>query len=630
MYTDPGTKAADDAVAKLERRLRRVYRQAQEEIQEKLDAFLGSSAARQKAMLQKLKDGTITKTEYDSWMRGQVFQGDQWKAKLDSVTQTLADANKIALKMVNGESQDVFAENATYQNYRMEHDAGVDFGFGIYDSATVTRLIRERPDVLPQRSLNIPKDKAWNRRNFLNIITQGIIQGESIPKIAKRMAEETGSTNRKQMIRTARTTMTGAQNAGRIEAMKSAQQKGINVRKRWMATLDFRTRDAHGHLDGQVQDVDKPFHSDLGPIMYPGDFSAAPANYYNCRCTLVNVYPDYQQPVGIGAEVNGVKVLLQGQTQPGIPRRDNISGEMIGDMTYDEWKAAKNAAASEVPHHIVVQGKDLTGEWNRRKGDYEFEIEDVINAQGFDGIPRSVDSDEFDRLVTEANGGKGFVAQRTYSAPDEQTLEVYRDQLYNGKWYVDCSTGGAQYGRGMYSAADYSGKLSEGIKEEMQHYIETNRVRGNNYSRIETFTLDKSAKIITYDEIEKKFREYTKTQDYNTLLDKAMGTIFDEMGLTSSQKKDYGKMMHGYWTATTKKQVAQYNEIVSKVGYTKQDVHLLADRINAQYHVFDDARIHDIGSYAALLGYDAINAEGHGASGSYTVILNRTKVIFRR
>ena len=36
----------------------------------------------------------------------------------------------------------------------------------------------------------------------------------------------------------------------------------------------------------------------------------------------------------------------------------------------------------------------------------------------------------------------------------------------------------------------------------------------------------------------------------------------------------------------------------------------------------------DTGAFAALLGYDAINAEGHGASGSYTVILNRTKCIF--
>lgn len=37
----------------------------------------------------------------------------------------------------------------------------------------------------------------------------------------------------------------------------------------------------------------------------------------------------------------------------------------------------------------------------------------------------------------------------------------------------------------------------------------------------------------------------------------------------------------------------------------------------------------DDGSFAALLGYDAINAEGHGESGSYTVILNRTKLIIK-
>ena len=38
----------------------------------------------------------------------------------------------------------------------------------------------------------------------------------------------------------------------------------------------------------------------------------------------------------------------------------------------------------------------------------------------------------------------------------------------------------------------------------------------------------------------------------------------------------------------------------------------------------------DAGVVATLMGYDAINAQGHGKSGSYTVILNRTKVIFKK
>ena len=37
----------------------------------------------------------------------------------------------------------------------------------------------------------------------------------------------------------------------------------------------------------------------------------------------------------------------------------------------------------------------------------------------------------------------------------------------------------------------------------------------------------------------------------------------------------------------------------------------------------------DVSTLAAEMGYDVINAEGHGQSGSYTVILNRTKLIIR-
>ena len=38
----------------------------------------------------------------------------------------------------------------------------------------------------------------------------------------------------------------------------------------------------------------------------------------------------------------------------------------------------------------------------------------------------------------------------------------------------------------------------------------------------------------------------------------------------------------------------------------------------------------DVGAVATLFGYDAINAVEHGESGSYTVILNRTKAIFKK
>jgi SPP1 gp7 family putative phage head morphogenesis protein len=117
-------------------------------------------------------------------------------------------------------------------------------------------------------------------------VLQGIVQGESIPKIAKRLRNVT-EMNRASAIRNARTTVTSAENKGRMDSLHRAAEKGVITRKVWMAAIDARTRDAHRLLDGQDQDIDDPFKSILGDIMYPGDPNAEdPANVYNCRCSL--------------------------------------------------------------------------------------------------------------------------------------------------------------------------------------------------------------------------------------------------------------------------------------------------------------------------------------------------------
>ena len=318
---DYGERYTDRAHIALVRRMRGVYRQAQEEIIEKLNAHHKHMTAMEKVKRAQMEAGQITEKQYLDWLYGQKFIGKQWQDKVTSVATTLLTANRQANAMIEGQKRAVFGENATWQAYQMEHDAGLDLSFGIYDSATVTRLLREEPELLPRKVVNGKKDMAWNRKNIANAVTQGIIQGESIPEIANRIAKQTSSTNMKAMTRYARTAMTGAQNAGRIEAMHDAQSMGIKVKKQWIATLDNRTRDAHADLDGQVQEVDKPFESALGKIMYPGDPSAAPGNVYNCRCMLGYVYPEYDE--------------WKGQ------RRDNINGKLIEDMTYREWKNAK-------------------------------------------------------------------------------------------------------------------------------------------------------------------------------------------------------------------------------------------------------------------------------------------------
>lgn len=318
-----GTGYADKAQAEIESRLRRIYSDAQKELTEKLNAHTKRLNAQDKVKRQQLADGQITQAQYNSWLRGQMFTGQQWKNKVDSLSETMLHANEQANAIVEGKRKAVFGKNVLYQSKRIQDDLHMGISFSAYDSASVTRLLRDQPELLPRRKVDKKKDKGWNQENISDAITQGIIQGDSIPEIAKRIATKTASKNEQAMVRYARTAMTGAQNAGRMEALHEAQDMGIKVKKVWLATLDSRTRHAHALLDGQTKDVDEPFESELGPIMYPGDLSANPANTWNCRCTLIYKYEGYG---------------MQNAT-----RYDQENGEEIENMTYSEWKNSKLA-----------------------------------------------------------------------------------------------------------------------------------------------------------------------------------------------------------------------------------------------------------------------------------------------
>ena len=116
-------------------------------------------------------------------------------------------------------------------------------------------------------------------------------RGEGIDQITDRLVNGLVTTNESKMETFARTAMTGAQNAGRQEQMREAVELGLEVNKRWIATMDSRTRDSHRALDGEEVPQDEEFSNGLE---YPGDPSGDPAEIYNCRCSMKSVYPKYE------------------------------------------------------------------------------------------------------------------------------------------------------------------------------------------------------------------------------------------------------------------------------------------------------------------------------------------------
>lgn len=321
---DLGATYTDAALKDLEKQLKSVYNSAYKDILKKQKDFNAAYAQKEAKYQSQLDSGQITQSQFDSWKKGQVFQGKQWQAKKKQILDTLYSSNTIATKIINGQATDVFTFNANYQSFSLEHNTGVNFGFGLYDSASVTNLIKNDPKLLPEWKIDQPKDYAWNQKKLNRQINLGIIEGESLDKIAKRLCDNLSTQNFNHMRTFARTAMTGAQNAGRDLSLQAAADKGIKLKKEWMCTLDGHTRTNHRLLDGQKKPLNKPFEVDGMKIRYPGDPEAHPSMVYNCRCTMVGDVDNYPSE---------------------YDRYDNINGKPVGNMTYKEWEAENLKAA---------------------------------------------------------------------------------------------------------------------------------------------------------------------------------------------------------------------------------------------------------------------------------------------
>ena len=327
---DYGSKIADKAIVSTEKKIRAVYQQASKELSRKLSAFNKRFAKKQKEMLKKLEDGLIDKSDYASWLRGQVFMQHQWTVKADQATRILMDANKEAFNFVHTGRLNVFAENYNYSAYQLEKQARGAVNFNIYNDRAVEKLLRKKPKMLPEWKIDEKKDYKWNRQKVENSVTQGIIQGKRIDEITNDLVKNLCTMNDNKMRMFARTSMTGAQNAGRQAQMEDAEEMGIKVKKRWVATLDSRTRDTHQRLDGQEVDIDEPFTIDDYEIDYPGDPNGDPEMVYNCRCTMIQIYP--------GIERHSTRRAYDDDENG---ERDTKNSYLVQDMTYLEWKAWK-------------------------------------------------------------------------------------------------------------------------------------------------------------------------------------------------------------------------------------------------------------------------------------------------
>ena len=404
---DAGHKDTDKMLASMEAKIRKVYVRAFEETEAKLQDYLSRFAVKDQIKLKELKSGKITQDEYNYWRKGQILIGQRWQEMADTLAADYTNANRLAMSIVNGYTPGVYALNHNYGTFQVEKGSKLDTSYTLYDRQTVERLLRDNPDLLPKARVNIPKDLRWNKQHIVNEVTQGILQGESNQKIAARLQNVTDMDHR-AAIRNARTMTTSAENAGRVDSYKRAQEMGIELEQEWLATLDGRTRDSHRALDGERIPLSKdkwhPSKFSNG-CRFPGDPNGPPWEVYNCRCTLVAV--------------------VKGIDQSKAPRNSKL-----GDMSYEEWKKGHAAADKKRGSAIapfVPPAKQLNAIRGALGDDYVNAMQTMLEFTEEEGV-KDVFYAYGDRLSVIPDGkGKG-----AYFSPRDRSVHMNPEYVASG------------------------------------------------------------------------------------------------------------------------------------------------------------------------------------------------------
>lgn len=362
---DYGNLETEALLADTEREVRAVYSRASKEMEQKFIKFWEGFEARDEKKKALVKAGKMSKQDYIQWRHNQILTGNRWEEMLDTLTEDCVNADKIAMSIVNGHTPEAYAINANYGTYQIENGIRADTSFTLYDKSTVERMIKGQPDMLPRPRVDIPADKRWNKNHIRNEITQAVLQGESVPKIAKRLRNVTDMDNR-AAVRNARTAITGAQNAGRVDSYKRAENMGIKVEQQWLSVHDGRTRHSHRQMDGIHVAVGEKFPNGC---KFPGDPAGEPAEVYNCRCTLIPFFPsDTDQ---------------------------NWDFQPVGYSSYEEWKnehAKKEKETGGVDvDKVTKNAKEFTSDYHETnnfsydKWDGEFSEEERYGIKRYTG-----------------------------------------------------------------------------------------------------------------------------------------------------------------------------------------------------------------------------------------------------
>ncbi|MCG2344871.1 phage head morphogenesis protein [Staphylococcus epidermidis] len=240
----------------------------------------------------------VTWTEFNKYNR--------LNKELNRIGQMLSQDYREVAKAIKQSQQNVYIEKYMMSLFLYEMASQTSMNFDIPTTQTIQTAI-EQPIEFIKLVPTLQKHRDDTLKRIRMHITQGIMSGEGYSKIAKALRDDLGMA-KAQSVRVARTETGRALSQAGLDSAMVAKDNGINMKKRWYATKDTRTRDTHRHLDGTSVDIEDNFHSSgcVGPApkLFVGVASAK--ENINCRCKLLYYIDEDELPTTMRTKEDGV------------------------------------------------------------------------------------------------------------------------------------------------------------------------------------------------------------------------------------------------------------------------------------------------------------------------------------
>lgn len=458
---DAADRATDRELEKIRKRLEEMYAQAEKEIHAKTEEYFQKYYKMDSKKISEVYAGKLSVKDYRAWQEQKVFVGRNWRAIERDIAKRLTDVDVAAMAYVNGELPKIYASN--YSSVaRYFNGLGMGFRFDLVDENTVKYLATTDKTLLPYKTVNGKKAERWHTQKVNAEVTQGILQGESMQKIAKRLETNVGMTAEGSAMRNAQVAVGSAQNKGRVDMLYAAEKKGVISKKRWTALHDGRTRDAHTELDGVEVDLHKDFENAFGSISYPKDPDAHPSNVYGCRCRLVfHVMGVKNQETGEYTDLSGIQTFRdpnkKKRTRTTTPRKpkaavagavatktyNNAISNDIGEKKYAQYRAKLDECQNDDVKAVYEAFQDNLG---------------VIDSHARGGAFHS-------------RGGLNWNANKDLKGSDERKpmSTFFHESGHGNDWFLGQKTGARS---GMFSTSWENGRYSQTIKDEVNSWVD--------------------------------------------------------------------------------------------------------------------------------------------------------------